>query len=41
MNGSLFVILSRAHNMYTWLSYTADIKYYPNDPDVSGASNHL
>ena len=24
-----------------WLSYTADIKYRPNNPDVSGASNYL
>ena len=24
-----------------WLSYAADIKYCPNNPDVSGASNYL
>ena len=24
-----------------WLSYTADIKYRSNNPDVSGASNYL
>ena len=24
-----------------WLSYPADIKYRPNNPDVSGASNYL
>ena len=41
MNGSLCVFLSRARNMNTLVIIYCSIKYRPNNPGASGASNHL